>query len=173
MRFTRRIPGIRPPIPSREDEAAPGFEPFSPGWISALVFVFLLSLLGIFLLCTLKLGGEMAVFWLETEVLGLSLYAIASAINVMLLLLVLASFVLSGRMRRSRRDWKRPMGVFFAIGILGCTQVYLNGWKEQAKLDRDRSQVEASEEEPSRGDAGYSPSTGGSSCAYFRNHPRT
>lgn len=138
MSFTRKIPGIRLPIPGRKDEAAPGFELILPGWTTAIIYAFLLASLGIYLFCTLCLGGHLSFFWLETRVLGFSLYAVASGVNCLLIVYALVTF-LSMRREDSRRDWKRVAGFLFAIALLGCTQVFLNGWKNMARWDRHNS----------------------------------
>ncbi len=138
MRITRKIPGIRLPLPGRQDEAVPGLEIFPPGWIIALTYVFLLAILGIYLFCTLKFGGELSLIWLETKVFGLSQYAIATGVNLLLIIFALVTFIATRR-RGKLRSWKRAVAFLFALGFLVCTQVYLNGWKNAAVRDRENT----------------------------------
>ncbi len=141
MRFTRKIPGIRPAAPGQRDEAAPVLEILSPSWISALTFIVLLALVGVFLFCTLEVGGYLSYFWLEPRVLGLSTYVIASGINALLMLLLLINFRLALK-AGPRRNLKRAACYFIGLGLLVCVQVFLNGWKETAERDREDSQVD-------------------------------
>lgn len=138
MRFTRKLPGIRPPLPGREDEAGPPFELLPPGGMAVLVYVFLLAFLGIYLFCTLRFGGQMSLFWLETKVAGLSLHALATLVNALLFLAAALAYFTARRSGR-HRSWKRTVGFLFALGLLVCTQVYLEGWRSAATRDRENA----------------------------------
>ncbi len=135
MNFTRRIPGIRPPIPGRLDRSATGAELFVSGWSAALVWLLLHGVLGIYLFCTFRSGGHAAEFWLDDHGAGLSLWELASVCN-----LAFAVLLATGT-RPRRSDWKRSAGILFALGVLGLTQVYLNGWKRIARDDREWTQT--------------------------------
>lgn len=145
MRITRKIPGIRLPLPGRQDEAAPGLEIFPPGWTAALTYVFLLAILGIYQFCTLKFGGGLSLFWLETKVLGFSHYAIATGVNSLLVVFALVTF-LATRREEKLRSWKRAVAFLVALGLLVCTQVYLNGWKNAAVRDCENTVAMLAEE---------------------------
>jgi len=133
MDFTRKIPGIRLPIPGRRDRAAQAVEPWPTGLVDAWVYTFLIVVpLGIFLLCTLNYDGSLGVLWLEPHVLGLTLFAIATTVNVLLILMVIGGLLLSGAWR-SRLKWKRGLAYLVALGLLGGAQTYLNGWKGAAE----------------------------------------
>jgi hypothetical protein len=145
MRFTRKIPGIRLPIPGRKDEAAPTLEFLSPGWSIALVYIFLLAVLGIWFFCTMQFGGFMSSSWLETKVLGLSLYAIATGVNGLTIAYAVATFL--NRYRKGRAsNGKKVAGFLFLLGVLGCAQVFLNGWKNLAIWDRENTVAELEEQ---------------------------
>jgi hypothetical protein len=135
MRFTRRIPGIRLPVPGRLDWD--DSDPVPPGSAPSLVFVFVLAILGIYLFCTLKFGGGPALFWLEPRVAGLSPFVLASLINGLLALLVLGGFLIARAGRR--REWKNLVSTIAVLVLLGSTQVLLNGWKHLATTDRERT----------------------------------
>ncbi|MEE8466843.1 MAG: hypothetical protein V3T22_00210, partial [Planctomycetota bacterium] len=133
MDFTRSIPGIRLPIPGRRDRATQAGEPWPTGLRDAWVYTFLIVVpLGIFLLCTLTLDGSLGVWWLEPHALGLSLFAIATIVNVLLILMVISGLLLSGAWRW-RLKWRRALVYLVPLGLLAGAQTYLNGWKGLAE----------------------------------------
>lgn len=139
MDFTRKIPGIRLPIPGRRDRAAQGVEPWPTGLRDAWVYTFLIVVpLGIFLSCTLSLDGSLGVLWLEPHVLGLTLFAIATTVNVLLILTVIGGLLLS-RHLRSRLKWRLALAYLVPLGLLAGAQTYLNGWKGAAERTMNAS----------------------------------
>lgn len=139
MDFTRSIPGIRLPIPGRRDRATQASEPWPTGLRDAWVYTFLIVVpLGIFLLCTLTLDGSLGVWWLEPHVLGLSLFAIATTVNVLLILMVISGLLLSGAWRW-RLKWRRALVYLVPLGLLAGAQTYLNGWNGLAQRTLNQS----------------------------------
>jgi len=109
--------------------------PWTLAWLLVYVFAFMLVCpLSIYLLCTLRFGGQMAVTWTEPRVLGLSLHTLASLVNGLLLVLVFATLFGSGRSRRAS-----IVTLVTASLVTAGLQVTLNGWKGVA--DRDVANV--------------------------------
>ncbi|MEM1451398.1 MAG: hypothetical protein AAGI22_19930 [Planctomycetota bacterium] len=87
MNFTRRLPGIRP-IPTAADRTASLGLLGSGGWTTLLVLVVALRLFLVYVLGTLRFGGQLGDLWFRPMPIGTSLTHLFDGILVLVALLV-------------------------------------------------------------------------------------
>ncbi len=105
------------------------------GGMFVLVHAALIVLiLTIYLSCTAMADGSLATIWIVPHRLGLSLYAIATLVHLLLFAVLLGAAALSRWKRRGRIHWQRVIKYVFIFCLLAGTQAVLNGWKRTAEL---------------------------------------
>jgi len=139
MRLTRKIPGIRLPLPGHHEGMARSIVPALPAsvWLVFLFVYLVTGNVGLFFVCSYPMDASATVFWMEPAVGGLSLFGLLTIVNVLLATLVLGRMALPTT-RQSRWAWKRVLVYGGAVSLLVLNQLYLNGWRRTAPILLDR-----------------------------------